>query len=641
MYKNSTTINLVSISFLLIGLFVLGCTEEQEEIKVVKSPSITEIELGNDFSYSNTKQVVAEKLHLDLDVNFSNKSVYGIARYRLKKHYSDTILFDIKGLQIQKVTTGKIGNERNTDYVIGIEDTTHGAPLSVKIKKHTRFVNIYYQTSETPTNLHWEIDNSNSSNNLLYTIPGENYTRNWIPIQDVSNQKIEFSIEIKNDCNLTPLFGSSNNLHQLDSNRFFYESPVKLAVYDIGFFMGNFESKKIDKNITIYSLNQFKSIKTSNEFNHFSHYLNSLNSLFNSHPWKEFNFCILPPKFPFKSYDYPNLSFIHPVSLSSSQNSGDFIQEYLFQTWPNPLFSTKCENNRQLSIGMNRYLALRSKSSQLGTEFLDMLVKTHIEQNRKSSLMQHIPLVRLYNIYSKPCEDKTVLSYHERMNYQLKGFLFLVYLEKKIGKNNFEALIQSFIERPILLTRNDFENELNQYLIQNKHIEFSISNWLNNSNISRIDLKYDSKRYETIHKNCKLFSYQRKLSKIRKFKKLVKKYTLDDWYTFISLLPKTIGKEKLDFLENRYHFSNHPNKAIQRLWFNQSIRFEYLNTLPSIELFLQKYGDIESNYQLYELMLNQHAYREAAINIYKKNEPTLSEETKKALKPLFQRFINV
>jgi hypothetical protein len=40
-------------------------------------------------------------------------------------------------------------------------------------------------------------------------------------------------------------------------------------------------------------------------------------------------------------------------------------------------------------------------------------------------------------------------------------------------------------------------------------------------------------------------------------------------------------------------------------------------------------------------MLNQHAYREAAINIYKKNEPSLSEETKKALKPLFQRFINV
>jgi leukotriene-A4 hydrolase len=641
MKQKINILKLVLTSILFVGLLCYGCSEEEEEKAPKPALDITEIELGNNQSYSNTHEVSAEQLHLDLDVNFSNKSIYGIARYRLKRHHSDTILFDINGLQIQKVTTGKIGNEKNTDYVIGIEDSTHGAPLSIKIKKNTRFVNIYYQTTDKPTNLHWDIDSLHPQNNLLFTIPGEYFTRNWIPIQDVSNHKLGFSIEIKNDCNLTPIFGSATNLHQLDSARFFYESPIKLAVYDIGFFMGNFQKKNLSKNISIYYLNQFNSSKISKEFNHFNSYLKSLKEVYNIHPWKEFNFCILPPKFPFKSYDYPTLSFIHPVNLSSYQNSGDFIQDYLYQTWPYPLFSTKCEDSRQLIIGINRYLALRGKSTLSGSEMRDLVLKTHIEQNRKNYSTQHIPLVRLTNIYTKPCDKNIQLSYQDRLNYQLKGFLFCSNLEKTIGKINFEDFLRTYYKKPTIHTREEFERELKHYLIQHDILDFNTSYWFNNSKVSKADLKFESKRYTKIHKDCKLFSYQRKFSKIKKFKKQIKKYTTEDWYTFISLLPKTIDKTKLDYLDYKLHLSTHPNRALQRLWFNQSIRLGYLPTASAIELFLSTYGDIESNYQLYELMINNSTYRSIAIEIYEKNETKLSAETKKALKPLFQRFIKL
>lgn len=641
MYKNSTTFSLVSIGVILVGLFVFGCKEEQEENKIIKSSSITEIELGNDFSYSNTNQVVADELHLDLDVNFSNKSIYGIARYRLKKHKSDTILFDINGLQIQKVTIGKIGNEKNTDYIIGLEDSIHGAPLSISISKNTRFINIYYQTTEKPTNLHWKIDTNKPSNNLLYTIPGEKYTRNWIPIQDVSHHKLNFSIEIQNDCNLKPIFGSSSNLHQLDSNRFFYESPHKIAVYDIGFFMGKLSNKKINKNLNIYYLPQFTSSKTTNEFNHFITLKNQLVKLFNEHPWNEFNICILPPNFPYKSFDYPLLSFIHPVSLSKFQHSDDYLQEYLFQTWPYPLFSTKCENNRQLIIGMNHYLALRTKTNNINNNHSTFLYKNYIEQNRKNVKNQNLPLVRLSNIYSKPCEDKTEIYYQDRMNLQLKGFLFLKNFEKTIGKQLFEAFLKNYYKYRTINTKEDFQRELKHYLIQHEIIDFNTSRLFDYSKLSKQDLQLESKRYNSVHKDCKLFSYQRKLSKIKKFKRLVKKYTIDDWYVFISLLPKGITFEKLSYLENQYHFSKHPNKTIQRLWFNQTIQLGYLETSEAIKTFLSTYGDIDSNYQLYELMLNQQVYRDFAISVYKKNEAFLSDETKKALKPLFQRFIKI
>jgi hypothetical protein len=629
--------NIVSTNLLMLVVFIVACTSEHE-VKQVTKPSIADLELGNDFSYANTKQVVAEQLHLDLDVNFSNKSLYGIARYRLKRHASDTILFDINGLQIQKVTTGKIGNEKNTDYVIGIEDSIHGAPLSVNITKHTRFVNIYYQTTEKPTNLHWYIDSITPTNNFLYTIPGEKYTRNWIPIQDVSHHKLNFSIEIQNDCNLMPIFGSTLNLHQLDSNRFFYESPQKLAVYDIGMFLGNFASKKINKDITIYYLTQFTSSKITTEFKHFNLLKNQTTTLFGNLHRKENNLCILPPKFPFKSFDYPNLSFIHPVSISKFQYSDDYLQEYLFQTWPYPLFSTKCESNRQLIIGMNRFLALYIKTKNSSIEYRDFLVKSYLEENRRNANSQHIPLVRLSNIYSKPCDENRNLSYQERMSFQLKGFLFLNHLEKTLGKSLFESFLRSYNKKKTINSKEQFERELTHFLIQNEIINYNIKRWLEDSKLKKQDLLIESKRYKTIHKDCKLYSYQRKFSKIKKFKRLVKKYTLDDWYVFIQLLPKTISAEKLDYLESKYHFSTHPNKTLQRLWFNQSIRFGYGKTAEAIGTFLSNYGDIESNYQLYELMLNKPSFEQIALRIYKENENSLSPETKKALKPLFQRF---
>ncbi len=629
--------NIVSTSLLILVGCLASCTSAPEEKQVIK-PSITDLELGNDFSYANTRQVVAEQLHLDLDVKFSNKSIYGIARYRLKRHTSDTILFDINGLQIQKVTTGKIGNEKNTDYVIGLEDSIHGAPLSVNITKHTRFVNIYYQSTEKPTNLHWHTDSLDPANNLLYTIPGEKYTRNWIPIQDVSHHKLDFSIEIQNDCNLTPIFGSASNLHQLDSNRFFYESPQKLAVYDIGMFMGNLALKKINKEITIYYLPQFTSSKIITEFKHFNILKNQTASLIGDQQRNENNLCILPPKFPFKSFDYPDLSFVHPISLSNFQQSDDYLQEYLFQTWPYPLFSTKCESNRQLIIGMNRFMALYTKTKNTSTEYRDFLIKSYLEQNRKNAKSQHIPLVKLSNKYSKPCEENRNYSYQERMNFQLKGFLFLNHLEKTIGRSLFERFLLSYNKKKTINTKEQFELELTHFLIQNEIINYNINHWIDDSKLSKQDLIIESKRYKTIHKDCKLYSYQRKFSKIKKFKRLVRKYTIDDWYVFIQLLPKTISAEKLDYLESKYHFSTHPNKALQRLWFNQSIRLGYVKTAEAISTFLSKYGDIESNYQLYELMLNEPSYEQIAKRIYTDNESTLSPETKKALKPLFQRF---
>ena len=62
---------LISVAFLLFNLLLLtACSENEDTIDNNQTIQLTEIELGNDNSYSNTTNVIAKSLHLELDINF-------------------------------------------------------------------------------------------------------------------------------------------------------------------------------------------------------------------------------------------------------------------------------------------------------------------------------------------------------------------------------------------------------------------------------------------------------------------------------------------------------------------------------------------------------------------------------------------
>ena len=627
---------LISIVFLLFNLlFLTACNENEDTIDNNKTIQLTDIELGNDDSYSNTTNTIAKSLHLELDINFENKSIYGIARHTLNKHTTDTIVFDVNGLQIQKVTIGNSKNEKNTDYVLGIEDSVHGAPLSVKITKNTRFVNIYYQTTEKSSNLHWITDSSQTTPfSYLYTLPGEKHTRSWIPVQDVSTRKIKFSAKIKLDRPYTPILGAQRFTKQIDSLTYSYSPEDPSMIYDIGLFIGSFKYRKLNSNLGMYSLSNNKE-HYEKEFKNFNHLLNNAELFYGKHPWKSFDVCILPNKFPFKSFDYPNLSFIHPVLISKYQFSSPFLQEYILQTWPNPLFSTKCEQNRQLIIGVNKYLLHRITEIQVGKDYAELTTKQYINQQINNINTLNLPVFKLTNTYSKPCDKNLASTYSERIYFQLKGFLFMKSLENQLGKQKLDAFIKNYATTTNQRSIEEFERELKHILIQNEIIRFPINSWLHSSKINKKQFNYFSKRHTYIHTVCKLYLTKKNFFKLRKTRKLLRAFTHNDWITFLSLLPNTIDNMKLVDLDKRFRFSNTPNKPLLQAWIRCGIQHNYNAILPIIEKELNTYGDLESNYTYYQLLLKNKNFQKWTKIQYSKNKNTLPIETRKALKPLF------
>ena len=79
-------------------------------------------------SYANPEKAVVKHLDLDIIVNFDSKIISGVASWKILNNNSDSIFFDIDGLEIEKVT---INNSVETSFFIGEKDPILGSKLSV------------------------------------------------------------------------------------------------------------------------------------------------------------------------------------------------------------------------------------------------------------------------------------------------------------------------------------------------------------------------------------------------------------------------------------------------------------------------------------------------------------------------------
>ena len=163
-------------------------TEEQQSTYKVKN-----------HSYGNIDEISTSHLHLELTVDFDNKTLKGVARHKMNNKGAEKAIFDIKQINIEKVTLGVEGGEVETTYTIGKFDSLLGSPLVVDLTKDDRLVNIYYSTQQDAEALDWLAAELTGSKKypFLYTQGQAILTRSWIPVQDTPENRFTYSAALK------------------------------------------------------------------------------------------------------------------------------------------------------------------------------------------------------------------------------------------------------------------------------------------------------------------------------------------------------------------------------------------------------------------------------------------------------------
>ena len=94
----------------LIGLLSASCSNNENTEASYKETPVS------NHSHANIEEINTVHLHLDLNVDFDNKILKGIARHQMSNHGTNKAIFDIKGLKINKVTSGELSNEEETQF---------------------------------------------------------------------------------------------------------------------------------------------------------------------------------------------------------------------------------------------------------------------------------------------------------------------------------------------------------------------------------------------------------------------------------------------------------------------------------------------------------------------------------------------
>ena len=553
-------------------------------------------------SYANTNEVHTVHLHLDLDVNFDNKTIYGVARHEISQHDVDHIIFDIKGLEILKTSLGK-NKEELTDYIIGENEELLGQSLRVAINEDTKFVNIYYQTTKKTEALDWLSPELTSGKKypFLYTQGQAILTRSWIPLQDSPMNRISYSADVKVPSELIALMSASNPVEKNDSGEYHFEMKQKIPSYLIALAVGDMTYVSLGDNCGVYAEHELAEA-CAYEFHDLPKMIKAASNLYGEYKWEQYDIVMLPFSFPFGGMENPRLTFANPTLLTGDRSSTSVIAHELAHSWSGNLVTNSTWDDFWLNEGFTVYFENRimeelygkSEADILATiEYQDLVVA--LEEIENSEHPEDTQL-KLQLKDRSPDEGMTDIAY-------VKGAFFLRTLEKAVSRKKLDEFLKAYFNDHSFqsITTEVFVNDLNSKLLEPNGIEFNTEDWIYKPGMPDNLVEIESKRLESMIVIANDLNDGKDVTKVQLKSKNRKDYTTQEWLAFIRSIKANANHELLSTLDEQFQFSTEANALIKSDWFKLFAKSKYRKAQPEMEDYLVKIGRrwfVEGIYQL-------------------------------------------
>lgn len=621
------------ILFTLFLILLFSCsTENINEFPITDDPISSVID---SHTYSNYNNIRTNHLHLDLEVNFNNHTIYGVARHEMTNHSVDTAIFDIKELDIQRVTIGK-DKEVPTDYVIGKMDSLLGSALSVKINKDTKYINIYYQTTEKTEALDWLLPEMTEGKEhpFLYTQGQAILTRSWIPLQDTPSNRITYSADVKVPAELMAVMSASNPTAKNNEGRYHFEMKQRIPAYLIALAVGNLEYVKLGENSGIYSEPEL-SKQCKFEFEDLPKMIQVAESIYGKYQWEQYDIVMLPYSFPFGGMENPRLTFANPTLLAGDKSLISVVAHELAHSWSGNLVTNATWNDFWLNEGFTVYFENRIMEEISGKEIADILalieyqdLVTALETIENGEHPEDTQL-KLHLEGRNPDDGMTDIAY-------IKGAYFLRTIESIVGRKKLDPFLLNYFNTNAFksISTEDFVKDLNKNLLEPNNVEFNVNDWIYKPGLPENHIQLESDRLDFMNSIAEKLNNNQNVFDTELKGKVRNDFITQEWQTLIRSLNPSIETMKL--IDEHLQFSTESNPAIKSDWFNLAIRTGYNDAKPEIEKYLMKIGRrwyIESIYQSLKDSENKEDLK-FARDVFEKAKPSYHFVSKSTIQEL-------
>jgi aminopeptidase N len=607
-----------------IGLFaattvLAACNSAETPAKdeAVNKPITSKRPVSKDdkFTYANYDELQITHLDLNLDVNFEDKVLDGVATIDFERIKSgvDSFTLDTKDLTIrgvERLSKGKVQDD--AEFVTGPDDDVLGSALIIPLHHDTDQIRISYKTSPEAEGLQWLSPEQTAGKEKPYLFSQAQAinARTIAPLQDTPAVRHTYSATLRVPEGLRPLMSASQGDQEPDGS-YKFDMPQPIPSYLIAIAVGDIEFEAINETIGVYA-EKYILDAAAEEFSETPQMEEANEALYGPYRWGRYDLIVLPPSFPYGGMENPRLSFLTPTLVAGDKSLTNVVAHELAHSWSGNLVTNASWIDAWLNEGFTSYVENRIMEDLYGErravmeQALDMQgLKRAISEAKRPELTR----LKLPTDMAHPDEAFTLVSY-------LKGANFLFFLEDRFGREAFDPFLKKWFNENAFqsVTTEDFLTYLNNNLRSNYPdavTDAEINAWVFEAGLPDSARNPQSDAFAQVDNASQAWFEGGNVDDLQS---TAANWSTHEWLHFLNTLP-ALSDAQYAQLDKTFSLTGTQNAETAFAWYMQAIKGDYQPAYSELENFLMTVGRGKFIYRLYAA-LEENGKADWADHVY-------------------------
>ncbi|TQS33250.1 hypothetical protein Golomagni_06411, partial [Golovinomyces magnicellulatus] len=389
---------------------------------------------------------------VDFKLDFDNKRLQGSVILQLESQTdkeSKEVILDSRFVKVNAVNV----NSTESKWELKTHSDPFGSPLHVSVpegaaKGDVIDLKIDLETTDKCTALQWltPAQTSNKLHPYMFSQCQAINARSIFPCQDTPDVKSTFTFKLHSTL---PAVASGVPVGNHDptpgtEKLYEFEQKVPIPSYLFALASGDIKTAKIGARSWVATgPNELEACKWELQ-DDMDKFMEAAEKLVFPYRWGEYNVLVLPPSFPYGGMENPIYTFATPTIISGDRQNIDVIAHELAHSWSGNLVSNASWEHFWLNEGWTVYLerrivaALHGEaefhfSAIIGWSGLEDAVEMFGKDHEYTKLIISHDNVDPEDVYSQVADEK--------------GFHFLYYLDRLVGRENFDKFIPHYFTK--------------------------------------------------------------------------------------------------------------------------------------------------------------------------------------------------